>query len=150
MRLSEHVLNKNSGFGKKKIVIAILLALYIGGKLYQTLICREPGTEYQYNFNPFWSYQKFCIQAKQILLNILLFIPFGVLLSSVLSCGNLIIALFITAISGFVLSSLIEFCQLVFRLGLCEFDDVFDNTLGTVIETGFFVFNRNEMEKRYA
>lgn len=153
MRLSGLVLNKNSGFGKKKIVIAILLALYIGVILYQTLICREPGTEYEYNFNPFWSYQKFGIQAKQILLNILLFIPFVVLLSSVLSSGNWKKALFITAFSGFVLSSLIEFCQLVFRLGLCEFDDVFDNTLDTVIGTGFLYLIemkwRKDMHKPY-
>lgn len=138
MKLLGLALSKNSVFGKKKIVIAILLVLYIGVILYQTLICREPGTEYQYNFNPFWSYQKFGIQAKQILLNILLFIPFGMLLSLVLSCGNWKKALFVTAISGFVFSSLIESCQLVFRLGLCELDDVFDNTLGTVIGTWFW------------
>lgn len=153
MRLLGLALSKNSVFGKKKIVIAILLALYIGVILYQTLICREPGTEYQYNFNPFWSYQKFGIQAKQILLNILLFIPFGMLLSSVLSCGNWKKALFVTAISGFVFSSLIESCQLVFRLGLCELDDVFDNTLGTVIGTGFLYLIemkwRKDMHKPY-
>ena len=37
---------------------------------------------------------------------------------------------------GFVFSSVIELSQLVLKRGLCEFDDVFHNTLGCVIGYG--------------
>ena len=40
-------------------------------------------------------------------------------------------------ISGCLLSGLVEFLQLLYRLGFAEFDDVFDNTIGAAI--GAFV-----------
>ena len=37
---------------------------------------------------------------------------------------------------GFIFSSVIELSQLALKRGLCEFDDVFHNTLGCVIGYG--------------
>ena len=37
---------------------------------------------------------------------------------------------------GFIFSSVIELSQLLLKRGLCEFDDVFHNTLGCVIGYG--------------
>ena len=37
---------------------------------------------------------------------------------------------------GFVFSSVIELSQLVLKRGLCEFDDVFHNTLGCAVGYG--------------
>lgn len=40
---------------------------------------------------------------------------------------------------GFALSSVIEVIQFVFHRGLFEFDDIFHNTIGTVIGIGIYV-----------
>lgn len=69
---------------RKRIIAGILLVLYIGFIIYTTLLCREPKDYREYNFQLFLSYQRFFNdvrpQAQQILLNILFFIPYGVLI----------------------------------------------------------------------
>ena len=69
---------------RKRIIAGILLVLYIGFIIYTTLLCRESKDYREYNFQLFWSYQRFFDdvrpQGQQILLNILFFIPYGVLI----------------------------------------------------------------------
>ena len=119
-----------------RIEALILLCIYTGIIIYITLLSREPTANRQYNFQLFWSYLEFFDethpQAQQILLNILLFIPFGVLLAIVGGTGKWKRTLLLVVIAAAVLSGLIEGMQLIFKLGLAEFDDVFDNTVGAV------------------
>lgn len=72
-----------NGKNKRRVITWILLVLYIGFIIYTTLLCREPKDYREYNFQLFWSYQRFFDDARpqgqQILLNILFFIPYGVL-----------------------------------------------------------------------
>ena len=61
--------------------------------------------------------------------NIVLFLPFGFLLSAAYkrtSMGKFLVL-------GFMLSLFIEACQLVFRLGWFEVDDILHNVLGTYL-----------------
>ena len=61
--------------------------------------------------------------------NIVLFLPFGFLLSAAYkrtSTGKILLL-------GFLLSLFIEACQLVFRLGWFEMDDLLHNVLGTYV-----------------
>ena len=123
-----------------KILLILLLIGYVFYILYMTLFCRTPRTFYQYNYKIFWSYQYFFDQdhpeGRQIILNILFFIPYGFLLSSLLNCfqikskKNIFL---ITCISGCLLSVGIELLQLILKLGLSELDDVIHNALGAVI-----------------
>ena len=128
------------GKNRKRIIAGILLVLYIGFIIYTTLLCREPGDYRQYNFQLFWSYQRFFDdiepQGRQILLNILFFVPFGVLVPFCVD-GNWKRKLVFTVASACLLSGTVEFLQLLYRLGFAEFDDVFDNTIGAAI--GAFV-----------
>lgn len=121
---------------KKKVIVRILLILYIGFIIYTTLLCREPRDYREYNFQLFWSYQRFFDdvrpQARQILLNILFFIPYGVLVPICVD-GSWKRKLVFTITSACFLSGTVEFLQLVFKLGFAEFDDVFDNTMGAAI-----------------
>ena len=124
------------GKNRERIIAWILLALYIGFIIYTTLLCREPGDYRQYNFQLFWSYQRFFddvqLQARQILLNVLFFVPFGFLVPFCVDCSwKRKLAVSIT--SACLLSGLVEFLQLVCKLGFAEFDDVFDNTMGAAI-----------------
>ena len=84
----------------------------------------------------FWSYQRFFDdiqpQARQILLNILFLMPFGVLVPCCVD-GSWKRKLAIAVASACLLSGTVEFLQLLFKLGFAEFDDVFDNTMGAAI-----------------
>lgn len=124
------------GKNRKRIIAGILLVLYIGFIIYTTLLCREPKDYREYNFQLFWSYQRFFDdvrpQGQKILLNILFFIPFGVLFPFCVD-GSWKRKLAITVITACLLSGTVEFLQLLYRLGFAEFDDVFDNTMGAAI-----------------
>ena len=124
------------GKNRKRVIAQILLIIYIGFIIYTTLLCRELKDYREYNFQLFWSYQRFFDdvrpQGRQILLNILFFIPFGVLVSLCLD-GSGKRKLAFTAISACLLSGLVEFLQLLFKLGFAELDDVFDNTMGAAV-----------------
>lgn len=125
-----------NGKNKRRVITWILLVLYIGFIIYTTLLCREPKDYREYNFQLFWSYQRFFDdvqpQGQQILLNILFFIPFGVLVPFCVD-GSWKRKLVITIISACLLSGTVEFLQLLCKLGFAEFDDVFDNTMGAAI-----------------
>ena len=92
---------------RKRIIAGILLVLYIGFIIYTTLLCREPKDYREYSFQLFWSYQRFFDdvqpQGQQILLNILFFIPFGVLVPFCVD-GSWKRKLVITIISACLLS----------------------------------------------
>ena len=121
------------GKSKKRVIAGILLILYIGFIIYTTLLCREPRDYRECNFQLFWSYQRFFDDieplGKQIVCNILFFIPFGVLVPLCVN-GSRKQQLVFTVISACLLSGTVEFLQLILKLRLAEFDDVFDNTLG--------------------
>lgn len=65
----------------------------------------------------------------EILLNYILFVPLGILLYL---CFGEKYGLRVVLI-GFLLSASIEIVQLVFRIGLFEFDDMIGNTIGCLI-----------------
>ena len=123
-----------------KVISIVLLCGYVFYILYMTLLCRTPRTFYQYNYKLFWSYQYFFDQdhpqGRQIILNILFFVPFGFLLSAVLNSFQIKSKkriFLITIIAACLLSAAIEFLQLILKLGFSEFDDVMDNTAGAAI-----------------
>ena len=120
------------GKNRKRTVAWVLLVLYIGFIIYTTLLCREPKDYREYNFQLFWSWRKIDAQAQQIFLNILFFIPFGVLVPFCVD-GSWKRKLAFTLASAYLLSGVVEFLQLVCKLGFSEFDDVFDNTMGAAI-----------------
>ena len=121
---------------RKRIIAGILLVLYIGFIIYTTLLCRDPKAYREYNFQLFWSYQRFFDdvrpQGQQILLNIIFFVPFGMLVPLCVD-GSWKRKLVFTVASACLLSGTVEFLQLLFKLGFAEFDDVFDNTMGAAI-----------------
>lgn len=111
-----------------------LLLVYTGFILLVTLFTRESSLQSTFAAVPLWSWAEvirshnFAI-LYQILLNILLFMPFGGLLK--LACRNIRVT--VGWLIGFLLSMAIEVCQLVFHLGLFEWDDMLHNSLGCLI-----------------
>lgn len=120
----------------RKGVMTTVLIEYMFLILGSTVIYRASGDVMKYELTPFWSYVAIdngqSELIKENLLNIALGVPVGFLLSFIMNKRSWWKA----GLVGFVFSSVIELSQLVFKRGLCEFDDVFHNTLGCVIGYG--------------
>lgn len=117
--------------GKKKY----LFAAYTIFIVWYTLLIREPrGAGRVFIPELFWAIRVWManptIESKkesvQYLLNILFFIPYGLLFPWKDNWKRV----FVTAL---VLSVFIELSQFIFNLGWCEVDDVISNTLGAMI-----------------
>ncbi len=110
-----------------------ILGIYLVANLYLTLISRVPKDNRTAAWIPFWSYidtwNGNTALGVQIILNILLYIPLGYLLRFTFPHIRAVQVIVI----GCLLSVLTETAQLIFKLGLFEWDDMIDNTLGTVI-----------------
>ena len=120
-------------------VIRLLLPAYLLLNLYFTFLMREPGEDRLVTLVPLrsyfavfgWDIQTFLVVAPLIgiLQNIILFIPFGFLLCGATDQPRTSRILLL----GFLLSLSIELCQLFFRLGWFEVDDILHNVLGTYL-----------------
>ena len=113
----------------RRITPRPLLAAYIIFILMETIIGRTTGVG-RVELVPFWSYSHPELRME-IVLNYILFIPLGCLLYL---CFGEKFGLRVV-IAGLLLSVSIEIGQLVFRIGLFEFDDMIGNTAGCLIGT---------------
>ena len=134
---------------RKLIYIAIFL-LSVLLILYMTLLTREPSADHKNMLlYPFWEYvnlfQHFDLShAHDIIPNIALFIPFGF---SVPLCFSKMRKLKTMALCAALVSGSIELIQLVFHLGWCEVDDVFNNTVGACIGLGLYKIFEKILER---
>lgn len=119
----------------------VALIIYVLLVLFSTVFTRMEEPQFKYNLELFWSYrwgitERGDLMIREIILNTLMLVPIGLLVPVI--CGNTCKKVFfITALCGLCVSGTIEILQLVLKRGLCEFDDLFHNTLGVVI--GYFI-----------
>ena len=97
--------------------------------LVETVLTRKPFTGSHFRLELFWSWRAWSVQRSQILSNVIMFVPVGVLAGRPWKWRGLWFA------AG--LSLVIEILQLVSGRGLCEFDDLFHNTIGEAVGIGF-------------
>lgn len=123
------------GKGLASIVSGILLSLECAFILVMTLFGRRIGEIRRYDFKPFESYYNALIEGDmeillQIFMNIAMYIPFGFLLPC---CFKVFekrrYVIYVAASSSFI----IEFIQIILKIGLFEIDDIINNTLGSII-----------------
>lgn len=109
-----------------------LLVEYLFLLLYLTVFVRNTQAEWTYNLSPFWSYQAIREGRDdilvQVVMNVLAFIPIGLLLGTFKGLKWWQVLLI-----GLCFSILIELLQLVLKRGLTEIDDVVHNGVGCVI-----------------
>lgn len=113
---------------------------YLAFLICNTIIFRIPKPEPEYKLIPFWSYIEIIKNDQMVYLyenifNIVLFIPLGIFYRMFAGRGRIVIVL----LMGLIVSSLIEILQLLLHKGLCEFDDVFHNTLGCLL--GYYLYS---------
>ena len=115
---------------KRSYVGGMLLIEYFLLLFFATVFLRPLHEVHEYNFHFFWSYFAFYKGALNIMainiMNIVVFVPLGVLLSISYRGITLYRVFVLSALS----SILIEVLQFVLKRGVAEIDDVFHNTLG--------------------
>ena len=102
-----------------------ILAGYAFLLLAETVLIRDPFVGQHFQPELFWSWKEWKVQKNQILTNVIMFIPVGILAGRLWKWNGLLI--------GVGLSISIEVLQLITSRGLCELDDVFHNVVGTAI-----------------
>ncbi len=110
---------------KTKNIAYALLVFYVFAIFVGTVLCRKPFIGNHFQPKPFWSWEKWQEKKEQIVFNIIMYVPIGLLVGYLWKWKGLIGAI--------VFSTFIELIQLVTKTGLCEFDDVIHNSLGAVI-----------------
>ena len=120
-----------------KAVCAVLLVGWAVITVFVTLLRSEPNefAARQWNLQLFraWreAYQRFTLQIwLNVLLNIALFVPLGVLLPLLWKPFR---KWYAALGAGFGVSLLIELAQLFTGSGMCDVDDLFTNTLGAML-----------------
>lgn len=115
--------------GKIAVLVSLSLSIFI--ILWITLFSRL-GSDSRHFYPPLWSYRAIVNGSGKALYevvgNILLFIPVGVIAGLVLR-----LKVWQVAVISFAVSLVIESCQWFFWLGSFEIDDLLHNTLGAVI-----------------
>ena len=96
--------------------------------LAETILIRKPFVGEHIKLELFWSWKQWNVQKEQILTNVAMFIPIGVLAGWLWKWKGLLVA------AG--LSLLVEVLQLITSRGLLEFDDVLHNMIGAVVGAG--------------
>ena len=123
-----------------KIYLVSAFVIYILIVLYITIFNRMPE-EKRVDMELFRSYRllindKNYFYLYQISCNILMTIPFGILLPAFAKKFRKFLSLLL---AGFLFSFLIECAQYFTGRGLFEMDDLFNNTVGSIF--GFFIFS---------
>ena len=109
----------------------LALGLFLGYAfliLAETVLIRKPFVGEHIKLELFWSWRQWKVQQSQILTNVIMFVPVGVLAGRIWRWKGLWVAA--------RLSIVIELLQLITARGLCEFDDVIHNMVGAVIGMG--------------
>lgn len=120
----------------KKISVSIVIP-YMFLIFAQTVLSRGYDPNVGIRLNPFWYFHKGSFRLNgdlynQLKANVAMFIPVGFLLPFSLKKPAWAV------LYAFSFSLIIEILQLIFHKGLCESNDVINNTLGAAI--GFFIY----------
>lgn len=130
--------------------ICISALIYLCTLLGVTLLGRSIRPEPRYELSFLWEYRLafsftkdgILIQSRewvmQIINNILLFVPLGIFYGEICGWRTKSVRWPGALAVGFVFSVLIEMSQLVFRLGLFEFDDMLNNSMGMMVGYGIY------------
>lgn len=119
----------------RKVIVLTLISEFIFLLLSETVVYRNHFDDhYIVRWIPFEGYIKDAYGEPvdnywEQVLNVVLFVPFGVLIACLFKKRRMMMAILLS----FALSCLVETLQYVFQCGYSEIDDVIHNTLGAVV-----------------
>lgn len=97
----------------------------------ETVIFRTPRDYVRYQLQLFWSYEIWEVAKNEILANIFVYTPIGVLAGHLWKWKGILF--------GIGLSVLTEVLQLTTYRGWFELDDLFNNSLGALIGVAIYI-----------
>ena len=129
------VLYRSGKIIKVQLAAAIILSAYVIVLLYYTVFGRYSHEEYTYHIHIYKSYkylfEQFGRQSlRQVVLNIVMLIPFGFLMPIVIKTKRKYL---MTLLSALALILFVESMQLIMQCGTFEVDDIVNNLFGSVI-----------------
>lgn len=146
----KNVKDRGRSLSVKEILCILVFSIYLTVLFGGTLLNRTVGDAYLIELIPFWSYYEVMTKEAsplfwQMFYNVLVFVPWGLLMPAIWQKMRSVKK---TLGSAALISLLIEVVQLVFKLGLFEFDDIFHNVLGAAIGYGVWCMMRTWRMKR--
>lgn len=119
---------------KKEYVLWSLLVEYLILVLCATALCRQPRAESRVELMPLWIYLELAngshsVSPMDIVFNLSLFIPIGVLLTGIKPS----IKWYKVLLIGLACSITIEVLQFVLKRGVAQFDDLIHNSISCLI-----------------
>ena len=124
------------------MVVLLWAALASRVEGYTDFLDLSPLASYRFTLTEYNSFDVF----KQIIDNILVFVPFGLLFPAACGMKHTKKNYFIVVAAGFLLSLTIETVQFVFSIGFSEVDDIINNTWGCIAGCGAYAF-ADKLEK---
>ena len=137
--INKYYTGKKQAIKEERLVCIYMFVLYIALTFFATTITRTVQAERIFKVKLFAEHALAlngnAKMAKQVFFNILMMIPFGLLLPAVTGgrCG-----IGKTLCGAFLYSLTIEIVQLVFRFGSFETDDLLNNCIGALIGYGLY------------
>ena len=116
-----------------RILQGFTLVLWLAATAFLTFFERSPVMDVRYNLIPFQEDSIYNVKS-----NVLLFIPLVPALCTLFSRLKVRTAL----ISGILASLAVELVQLVSHRGICDIDDLLENSLGVLIGAAFLLLIR--------
>lgn len=117
----------------KRPVFGILTG-YVFLLFVETIIVRQPFIGTHFRPKLFWSWSEWNVQKQQILTNVVMFIPVGIMAVQLWKWKGIF--------ASIGLSCIIEALQFLTSRGLCEFDDILHNVIGSIIGIGVMMMVR--------
>lgn len=129
-----------------RIIFILAFIIYMFSVFYITVLSRVPE-ERRVDMSPFRSYiflirDKNYFYLKQIALNILMTIPFGIIVPAL---WKNLRSFYKIIIRGFIFSFIIEITQFITARGLFEFDDLINNTIGSILGYIIYILVHNKI-----
>ena len=116
-----------------RVLQVLTLVLWLAATAFLTFFERSPVMETRYNLIPFQEDSIYNVKS-----NVLLFIPLAPALCTLFSKMKVRTAFII----GVLASLAVELVQLVSHRGICDIDDLLENSLGVLIGAVFFLLIR--------
>lgn len=128
-----------------QLLLWFLVAVYFAMMLSITLFSREPGSRTGVDVKLFETWGNQRLPDRYFVENILLFLPFGVLLPAAVPSLR---KGWCCVYAAFSTSMMLETVQLLTERGYCQLDDVVTNTFGAAVGYLLFVLLRHIWKKR--
>lgn len=122
----------------KKWAVGLLVG-YILVILGETVLFRIPKGYIRYELQPFWSYEIWESAKEEILANIFVYTPVGIVAGYLWKWKGILVGL------GISVST--ELLQLVTHRGWFEIDDLIHNTFGTLIGVTIYIIIEKVIKK---